>query len=108
MFFFFFSSRRRHTRFSRDWSSDVCSSDLVGGSDRPADALLIGERGARQKCSSGCQEFCGWCAGVSEPGAPEFEQVVGRGDQLPLGLTGGEAASEEAVAAPDHFRVRED
>src|SRR5215475_15806595 len=28
MFFFFFSSRRRHTRFSRDWSSDLCSSDL--------------------------------------------------------------------------------
>src|SRR2546429_9904228 len=27
--FFFFSSRRRHTRCSRDWSSDVCSSDLV-------------------------------------------------------------------------------
>src|SRR5690606_39659159 len=26
---FFFSSRRRHTIFSRDWSSDVCSSDLV-------------------------------------------------------------------------------
>src|SRR5690606_40558454 len=35
---FFFSSRRRHTRFSRDWSSDVCSSDLasagVGGLER--------------------------------------------------------------------------
>src|SRR5215475_9307998 len=29
--FFFFSSRRRHTRFSRDWSSDVCSSDLDSG-----------------------------------------------------------------------------
>src|SRR5690606_41146552 len=29
-FVFFFSSRRRHTRFSRDWSSDVCSSDLPG------------------------------------------------------------------------------
>src|SRR6476620_3352798 len=29
MFFFFFSSRRRHTRYWRDWSSDVCSSDLV-------------------------------------------------------------------------------
>src|SRR3712207_592596 len=28
MFFFFFSSRRRHTRYWRDWSSDVCSSDL--------------------------------------------------------------------------------
>ena len=28
LFFFFFSSRRRHTRLRRDWSSDVCSSDL--------------------------------------------------------------------------------
>src|SRR3712207_8691541 len=28
-FFFFFSSRRRHTRYWRDWSSDVCSSDLL-------------------------------------------------------------------------------
>src|SRR5690348_17574732 len=27
-FFFFFSSRRRHTRWTGDWSSDVCSSDL--------------------------------------------------------------------------------
>src|SRR5215203_2642942 len=27
---FFFSSRRRHTRYWRDWSSDVCSSDLIG------------------------------------------------------------------------------
>src|SRR2546429_204649 len=33
-FIFFFSSRRRHTRCSRDWSSDVCSSDLAG-SDQP-------------------------------------------------------------------------
>src|SRR5436305_13867286 len=31
--FFFFSSRRRHTRCGRDWSSDVCSSDL-GFADR--------------------------------------------------------------------------
>src|SRR5689334_14859967 len=29
MFFFFFSSRRRHTRWNCDWSSDVCSSDLA-------------------------------------------------------------------------------
>src|SRR5690606_40239800 len=34
----FFSSRRRHTRFSRDWSSDVCSSDLVFEDD---DALSV-------------------------------------------------------------------
>src|SRR5207248_5499134 len=30
-FFFFFSSRRRHTRSYGDWSSDVCSSDLLSG-----------------------------------------------------------------------------
>src|SRR6266849_9800356 len=30
MIIFFFSSRRRHTRSTRDWSSDVCSSDLLG------------------------------------------------------------------------------
>src|SRR5690606_40304258 len=35
--FFFFSSRRRHTRFSRDWSSDVCSSDL----STPAHRLVV-------------------------------------------------------------------
>src|SRR2546430_1266030 len=29
LIFFFFSSRRRHTRFDCDWSSDVCSSDLL-------------------------------------------------------------------------------
>src|SRR5690606_40507948 len=33
---FFFSSRRRHTRFSRDWNSDVCSSDLGAATFAPA------------------------------------------------------------------------
>src|SRR5206468_4391573 len=33
--FFFFSSRRRHTRSDRDWSSDVCSSDLPVFRSRP-------------------------------------------------------------------------
>src|SRR3712207_3608972 len=32
---FFFSSRRRHTRYWRDWSSDVCSSDLIAATNRP-------------------------------------------------------------------------
>src|SRR5215510_3082236 len=34
IYFFFFSSRRRHTRWPRDWSSDVCSSDLDVDVDR--------------------------------------------------------------------------
>src|SRR5690606_20861475 len=40
---FFFSSRRRHTRFSRDWSSDVCSSDLrVGRFHAKDDGVVVG------------------------------------------------------------------
>src|SRR2546430_4800985 len=39
--FFFFSSRRRHTIFDCDWSSDVCSSDLL---ERGGDRLVIAER----------------------------------------------------------------
>src|SRR3989442_8295357 len=39
MVFFFFSSRRRHTRCGRDWSSDVCSSDLLHQDIRPRDVL---------------------------------------------------------------------
>src|SRR6266487_6960503 len=39
MVFFFFSSRRRHTRWTGDWSSDVCSSDL--GISTSAAALVL-------------------------------------------------------------------
>src|SRR3712207_8261761 len=45
MFFvFFFSSRRRHTRYWRDWSSDVCSSDLSAGRVQSPALRLIVER----------------------------------------------------------------
>src|SRR2546422_9299515 len=40
--FFFFSSRRRHTRCSRDWSSDVCSSDLAQVAARLAGGPSLG------------------------------------------------------------------
>src|SRR5207249_5147064 len=66
-FFFFFSSRRRHTRSKRDWSSDVCSSDLMSPlpqsascfSDAPAslllyDEVLKGEAGASEKQEALC------------------------------------------------------
>src|SRR5438270_9325668 len=41
MVFVFFSSRRRHTRFDCDWSSDVCSSDLKAGAEIEAPAAGI-------------------------------------------------------------------
>src|SRR5690349_22780793 len=45
-FFFFFSSRRRHTRSLRDWSSDVCSSDLRRGRALARPAVAEAEREA--------------------------------------------------------------
>src|SRR5690606_40608395 len=51
----FFSSRRRHTRFSRDWSSDVCSSDL-GDVIVPyvIAACVIAALGHRKRGGAGC------------------------------------------------------
>src|SRR5690348_18101808 len=43
LFFFFFSSRRRHTRWTGDWSSDVCSSDLLSPRS-PAPSLPRADR----------------------------------------------------------------
>src|SRR5690606_40806809 len=59
---FFFSSRRRHTRFSRDWSSDVCSSDLFAGGQ-----LRHVEHGAAKLLSS---------RGAAEVGHPADQQVA--------------------------------
>src|SRR5439155_3687344 len=77
-FFFFFSSRRRHTRWPRDWSSDVCSSDLprrdhrlrprrrrslrASQKDRHAAQLLPTHRGrlaVRSHRSAGLDGACG-------------------------------------------------
>src|SRR5206468_6638352 len=46
LFVFFFSSRRRHTRSDRDWSSDVCSSDLAAS--LPNDIAVHSDLKARQ------------------------------------------------------------
>src|SRR5438876_10996561 len=43
---FFFSSRRRHTRWTGDWSSDVCSSDLIGDRKPYNVALIVLDRDA--------------------------------------------------------------
>src|SRR5438067_2554989 len=51
---FFFSSRRRHTRSKRDWSSDVCSSDLIEKESLLARSAAIGER--FEKCARGWQK----------------------------------------------------
>src|SRR5215469_9779995 len=60
MFFFFFSSRRRHTRSLRDWSSDVCSSDLALSCHLVIDYRLrrIVDRGPRACRSEPNRKLC--------------------------------------------------
>src|SRR5687768_18039457 len=61
---FFFSSRRRHTRCSRDWSSDVCSSDLEGTYD-----------GGREKAPAAI------CRKVANTPEHEVIEIWGDGEQ---------------------------
>src|SRR6266581_6334970 len=91
---FFFSSRRRHTRWTGDWSSDVCSSDLLvvaprellGNGDRRAHAAA---RHARQKAPQalwvtiqrgehilGSHDFVLWSAGAQGGGQGPPEPIL--------------------------------
>src|SRR5690606_39613888 len=66
--FFFFSSRRRHTRFSRDWSSDVCSSDLMDLIlGRPSQMVELGSRDPSISCLRGSRRTRPRRAGVPGP-----------------------------------------
>src|SRR3989442_13102444 len=53
LYFFFFSSRRRHTRCGRDWSSDVCSSDLGTSADLGRLSVLALTVGLRRPLRGG-------------------------------------------------------
>src|SRR6266568_3775215 len=82
LFFFFFSSRRRHTRWNCDWSSDVCSSDLV---------LPVRARAPARRHSGG--------------GGPEGAQVSDKRSALDA-LSAAEKASvlDELLAARPELR----
>src|SRR5690606_39793763 len=82
------SSRRRHTRFSRDWSSDVCSSDLVVGG---LQALAVLEQvdtdqqaaAIRQQAAQVAQEVqCLMRLEVADAGAREESQRTGSPEGL--------------------------
>src|SRR5690606_40636769 len=95
LFFFFFSSRRRHTRFSRDWSSDVCSSDLL----RDYSAEIPGCCGNILLMNS-----------VNAPTAPRgaidrFFKISQRGSTVGREIRGGLVRSEERRVGKER-RVR--
>src|SRR2546422_1922855 len=67
--FFFFSSRRRHTRCSRDWSSDVCSSDLLqAGPDSPAQEPARNRPGDSRRGGRAARGSRGRSQGSRQPG----------------------------------------
>src|SRR5690606_17307560 len=93
---FLFSSRRRHTRFSRDWSSDVCSSDLAS---QPA-TQAAGHQGAQHPAKAARQLR----HAETGDGIQEFS-VVAQARQYSRNLAVGVGA--DGVKGAHHGLVRE-
>src|SRR6185295_14167409 len=71
-FFFFFSSRRRHTRYWRDWSSDVCSSDLSCATSRaPSIPTSAWRTAGRRRRGSSSSAWSTWDRGAPLSGSSD-------------------------------------
>src|SRR3989442_10866893 len=88
MFFFFFSSRRRHTRCGRDWSSDVCSSDLPRSSAREPAADDVGRVSSRGAPGSRRETLVTAPSPARVVAARVLERVVSEGAYADLALDG--------------------
>src|SRR2546429_8222230 len=97
IFFFFFSSRRRHTRCSRDWSSDVCSSDLrLPATKRKPYAMLSSRWFLGLLTVVIVGGFLAW-QGPRWSGQPAVEEAAAQ--PHPGAARGGPAADEKATIA---------
>src|SRR5207245_4946756 len=110
-FFFFFSSRRRHTRCYRDWSSDVCSSDLLWRNRNPRPLIeplarragvLIGNTGA-------VSAMLGLAADDASLATPERAREIGRASCRERGETpaGGGPVTETESRNYRHAELSE-
>src|SRR2546429_5611747 len=89
---FFFSSRRRHTRCSRDWSSDVCSSDLTGKRADKVKQPKFKNKSQRQSArfTKGSFSFENGVLNLSKIGDIHiswYRRVHGEPSSLPLSMT---------------------
>src|SRR5476651_1367356 len=91
--FFFFSSRRRHTRYLRDWSSDMCSSDL-----HPNLVLL--------RTFSKIYGLCGLRVGYALCGSRELPDALAQVRQPFFCNAAAQAAAVEALAHQDEVARR--
>src|SRR2546422_10146311 len=112
LFFFFFSSRRRHTRCSRDWSSDVCSSDLFeervvhGLRVRIDRAQCVGFGDCVKAAPEGFQLDEDSVAVFVQPEAVERDRLLRAGDACPVDAItvwdeAGNQAGPRTTAASD-------
>src|SRR5690606_40722449 len=101
---FFVSGRRRHTRFSRDWSSDVCSSDL--GQHRPAREGGVGQARLRLAHAVAVDEVV---EAPPEAGVEDLGEVVRRDVEGPAvaGQALGEVLLLEFAAAALPLRLQQ-
>src|SRR5256886_6128663 len=94
---FFVSSRRRHTRFDCDWSSDVCSSDLDSFSQSPE---LLREVAKANRFLGQCEQFLYSAKLVQQPQValifPRSSEIWGRATSL--GITALEDAKWVYIA----------
>src|SRR5690606_40348298 len=90
------SSRRRHTRFSRDWSSDVCSSDLLSG------ILLVFNRPRKQAGETG-ELLDG--EGFGAPPRIDPRRLQGARDRLGVGQPSGAQGVSQRLARSEERRV---
>src|SRR5690606_41150772 len=99
-----FSSRRRHTRFSRDWSSDVCSSDLATLAPRPGMAAPVPPLRKRPLATMrdmGMGAMDHGAAGQGETAACTPEHAA-MGHCAPGGEENGRASGREEVGIVAH------
>src|SRR6266699_5463796 len=119
-FFFFFSSRRRHTRCGRDWSSDVCSSDLARSAE-PRSARVSssmtdvpfvgreGELGALRACLADAGRGRGRVLLVGgEPGIGKTRLVEAAvGEARTLGFAVALGACDPYAGTPEYWPWRQ-
>src|SRR5207249_7973913 len=79
-FAFFFSSRRRHTRSKRDWSSDVCSSDLIRNGKVSGPRMLVSVH-AIGSTGGHCDDSAGFRANLFAHETGPAEGVINGADQ---------------------------
>src|SRR3712207_6959033 len=92
IYLFFFSSRRRHTRYWRDWSSDVCSSDLV---------VACRDVGDLQRAHEWTVALSRWCSRQPDLRLFRGECLVHRAEIMQLRGEWADALTEVEVACAE-------